>query len=53
MKCVHRDVRTAAQYRNLELRESVRVGDKLAGWKRQWYLKLWNWGEDPRLAFRA
>lgn len=35
MKCVHRDVRKAAQYRNLELRELVRVGDKLAGWKRQ------------------
>lgn len=48
MKCVHRDVRKAAQYRNLELRELVRVGDKLAGWKRQVVFKAMELGRGSK-----
>lgn len=47
MKCVHIDVGKAAGYRNLELRELVRVGEKLASWRKQMVLKTMGLGQSP------
>lgn len=47
MKCVHTDVGKAAGYRNLELRELVRVGEKLASWRIQMVLKAMGLGQSP------
>ena len=44
---MHIDVGKAAGYRNLELRELVRVGEKLASWRIQMVFKAMELGQSP------